>query len=157
MTEESNGELLRFIATTVEALRDESLGGGMATKDDLAELRIATKDDLAELRMATKDDLAELRMAMKDELIGLSEEITAVRSEAKADVARLEARMDTGFTTVRGDIERVNFRLDSIDRALSTRLSQVETEVSRIRSVVYLLAKNQPELLRLLGSNPPLV
>jgi hypothetical protein len=133
MTEGANGELLRFIATTVEALRDrvESQGGQV--------------ESLSE-RMATKDDL-----------IGLREEITAVRSEAKADRARLEARMDAGFLTVRGDLERVNLRLDSIDRALSTRMSQVETDVSRIRSVVYLLAKNQPDLLRLLGSAPPLV
>jgi predicted nucleic acid-binding Zn-ribbon protein len=63
----------------------------------------------------------------------------------------MENRMDAGFTAVRGDIERVHLRLDSIERMLSARLDRVETEVSRLRSVVYLLVKDRPELLRLLG------
>ena len=112
MAQQGNGDLLQFIAATVESLRD---------------------------RMATKDDLAELRQ------------------ETKAGFARLEARMDASFTAVRGDLERVNLRLDSIAGALSTRLSQLETEVSRLRSVVYLLVRDRPELLRLLGSDPPVV
>src|SRR5437867_2603784 len=98
---EGKNDLLQFIATTVETMRDQ---------------------------MATKSDLR-----------------------------RLEERMATGFTAVRGDIERVSLRLDTIERALSARLSQIETDMSRLRSVIYLLVKDQPELLRLLGSEPPLV
>ena len=41
-----------------------------------------------------------------------------------------------------------------IERMLSARLDRVETEVSRLRSVVYLLVKERPELLRLLGETP---
>jgi hypothetical protein len=63
----------------------------------------------------------------------------------------LEYRVDAGFTAVRGGIEQVHLRLDSIERMLSARLDRIENEVSRLRSVVYLLVKDRPELLRLLG------
>ena len=124
---EGKNNLLQFIATTLETMRDQ-----MATKSELRQL---------EERMVTKSELRRLeeRMATKSEL------------------HRLEEKMEAGFIAVRGDIERVSLRLDTIERALSARLSLIETEVSRLRSVVYLLVKDQPELLRLLGTEPPLV
>ena len=73
----------------------------------------------------------------------------------KSDIARLEDKIDVGLTAVRGDIEQVHLRLDAIERALTARLGQIETEVSRLRSVVYLLVKDRPEMLRLLGQTPP--
>jgi hypothetical protein len=73
----------------------------------------------------------------------------------KSDVARLEDKIEVGLTAVRGDIERVDLRLDSIEKTLSTRLNQIEAEVSRLRSVVYLLVKDKPDMLRLLGQTPP--
>jgi hypothetical protein len=54
----------------------------------------------------------------------------------KSDIARVESKLETSTAVIRGDIEQVSFRLDSIDRALSTRMGQIETEVSRLRSVV---------------------
>ena len=127
---EGKNDMLKFIAATVETLRDQM--ATMVTKSELRQL---------EEHMATKSELrrVEERMATKSEL------------------RRLEEKMEAGFTAVRGDIERVALRLDTIDRALSARLSQIETEVSRLRSVLYLLVKDQPELLRLLGTEPPLV
>jgi hypothetical protein len=55
----------------------------------------------------------------------------ATKAEAtKADLARLDARIDrleerlvAETTAIRGDIEQVHLRLDSIERALSARLS----------------------------------
>lgn len=156
MTPQDNGDVLRFIAATVESLRDR-----MTTKDDLAQLRQEMKGDLEDLRTDIKGDVAELREETKANLTQLRQETKAdlaqLRQETKSGLARLEAQMDVGFTAVRGDLERVNLRLDSIEGALSTRLSQLETEVSRLRSVVYLLAKDRPELLRLLGSGPPVM
>ncbi|HVF51750.1 MAG TPA: hypothetical protein VNA19_16820 [Pyrinomonadaceae bacterium] len=102
-----NDDLLNFIASTVETMRDQ-----MATKDDIA-------------GMATK-----------------------------SDIARLESKLEVEATAIRGDIEQTHLRLDSIERALSARLSHIETEMSRLRSVVYLLVKDQPEMLRLLGQSP---
>jgi hypothetical protein len=60
-------------------------------------------------------------------------------------------RMEVGFVAVRGDVERVHLRLDAIERMVSGRADRVEAEVSRLRSVVYLLVRDRPELLRLLG------
>jgi outer membrane protein TolC len=98
--------------------------------DDLLTFIAATIESMRD-QMATKSDLE--RMA------------------TKSDIARLEVQL----TAVRGDIEQVHLRLDSIERALTARLSQIETEVSRLRSVVYLLVKDKPEMLRLLGQTPP--
>lgn len=107
---EENGNLLNFIAATVETLRDQ-----METMRD---------------QMATKDDLAQVE-------------------------SRLTNKIEVEITAVRGDIEQVHLRLDGIDRAVSSRLGHVEAEMSRLRSVVYLLVKDKPDMLRLLGQTPP--
>ena len=44
---------------------------------------------------------------------------------------------------------------NAIERTLNSRLNHIESELSRLRSVVYLLVKDRPELLRLLGQEPP--
>ena len=102
--EPENNNLIKFIAATVETMRDQ---------------------------MATKSDLAQVE-------------------------ARLTAKLEVEITAVRGDIEQIHLRLDSIERALRARLDQIETEMSRLRSVVYLLVKDRPDMLRLLGQTPPL-
>ena len=133
-----NDKLIKFIANTVEGLRQrvDAISEQMATKVDLANLRdeMATKDELAAVKaqMATKDELA----AMKEQMA------------TKRDLGRLE-------TTMRGEFEQVHLRLDSIDRRVDTRIGQVETDVSRLRSVVYLLVKDKPDMLRLLGRPDP--
>ena len=100
---EENENLLNFIASTIEMVRD---------------------------RMATKEDLARVE-------------------------ARLTDKIEVETTALRGDIEQVHLRLDGIDRALSSRLNHVEAEMSRMRSVLYLLVKDRPDMLRLLGQTPP--
>ncbi len=106
---EENGNLLNFIASTVEMIRD---------------------------RMATKDDIAQLETRM-DKL------------EGKVD------KLGVDTTVIRGEVEQVHLRLDGIERAISSRLDHVEAEMSRLRSVVYLLVKDRPDMLRLLGQTPP--
>ncbi len=68
-------------------------------------------------------------------------------------IGRVEDHMATkeDVTAIRGDIERVDLRIGNIDRTLSTRMDQVDGAVSRLRSAVYLLAKDRPEILRVLG------
>lgn len=141
MSEEKDRNLINFIAATVEATRDRmdtmqndlsALKDQMATKNDLAALKdqMATKKELAELKdqMATNSDLA----ALKDQMA------------TKNDVV-----------IIRGDIEQVQVRLDSIDHALSGRMGLLETQISRLRSVIYLLVKDKPDMLRLLGQPTP--
>ena len=93
VAESNNNELLGFIASTVEAMRDQ-----MATKSDIASLQVVT-------------------------------------------------------TAIRGDIEQVQLRLDGIEHSVSSRFEHVEGELSRLRSAVYLLGKDRPEVLRLLGTH----
>jgi hypothetical protein len=145
MSSEKDNNLINFIATTVEALRAriDTISDQMATKVDLANLRdqMATKDELAALKdeMATKDDL----MRVESRLDNMREQMAT-----KNDMGRLEA-------TMHGEFEQVRIRLDSIDRGIGSRMGQIETEVSRLRSVVYLLVKDKPEMLRILGPPTP--
>ena len=72
---------------------------------------------------------------------------------SKSDIARLEAKIEAQGTAIRGDIEQVQLRLDTIDHNIASRFEHVEGELSRLRSAVYLLGKDRPEILRLLGHN----
>jgi hypothetical protein len=109
MSSEDDNNLISFIATTVESMRER-----MATKDDLVRIesrmetmreQMATKDDLARLEhslreeMASKDDLARLERTLREQLA------------SKDDLARLE-------TKVRGDFEQVHFRFDTLERVM---------------------------------------
>jgi hypothetical protein len=145
MSGQDDNNLLNFIATTVETMREQ-----MATKEDLVrvESRLETmreRIDIIEGQMATKEELAAVKeqMATKDDLSALKEQMAT-----KDDLSRLA-------TTVRGDFEQVHFRFDTLERVMATRLGQVETDISRLRSVLYLLVKDKPDLLRLLGQPTP--
>lgn len=144
-----NDKLINFIADTVEGLRQrvDTISEQMATKVDLANLRDEMATEIAAVKdqMATKDELAAVKdqMATKNDLAALRMEMAT-----KNDLGRLE-------TTMRGEFEQVHLRLDSIDRRVDTRIGQVETDVSRLHSVVYLLVKDKPDMLRLLGRPDP--
>jgi outer membrane murein-binding lipoprotein Lpp len=129
-------ELINFIATTVEGLRAriDEISDQMATKDDI--VRLESRMEIMREQMATKEDLARV-------------ESRVVHVESKLNT------VDAKTTAIRGDIEQVHIRLDSIDRAVGTRVGQIETDVSRLRSVVYLLVKDKPDMLRLLGQTTP--
>ncbi len=177
---EDNENLLKNIAATVELMRDR-----MATKDDLNRFatkddlnRFATKDDLDHFatkedleRFATKEDLKSFAtkddlksFATKDDLDSLREQVAYLggqvedirdRMATKSDLTRVEDRLVVETTAIRGDIEQVHLRVDGIDRALASRLGNVESEMSRMRSVLYLLVKDRPDMLRLLGQPQP--
>jgi hypothetical protein len=102
---EENENLLNFIASTVEMIRD----------------RLEST--------ATKDDIAGLDSRM--------------------------SRLEVTTTVIKGEVEQVHLRLDGIEKAISSRLDHVESEMSRMRSVLYLLVKDRPDMLRLLGQAPP--
>lgn len=142
---ENDQNLIKFIASTVEAMRDQ-----MATKADLAVVKeqMATKAELA----SVKDDLASVKvdLARVESQMATKDDLAKVRNEmaTKVDLSRLEI-------TMHGEFEQVHLRLDSIDRSLSTRIGQVESEVSRLRSVLYWLVKDNPDMLRLLGQPTP--
>ena len=119
VAESNNDNLIGFIASTVEALRD-----------DVAKMRE---------QMATREDLARLEGRFAEKLARLE--------------GRFTEKVDVSTTSVRGDIEQVQLRLDSIEHGVSSRFEHVEGEISRLRSAVYLLGKDRPEVLRLLGQS----
>ena len=126
MADSDNSELIAFIAGRFEGMADRlnSIEQRMATKEDLA--RLDGRVDVIEERMATKDDLARLD-------------------------GRLGERIDVATTSIRGDIEQVHLRLDSLDHRISSRDEHFDAEISRLRSAVYVLGKDRPDVLRLLG------
>ena len=80
------------------------------------------------------------------------------RFEAMGDrLDAIEQRMvtkeqhDASITSVRGDIEQVHLRLDSMEHSISSGFENVDAEISRLRSAVYVLGKDRPDVLRLLG------
>jgi predicted nucleic acid-binding Zn-ribbon protein len=131
MPEPQDENLLHFLASTVESLGDR-MESGFA--------RLETRMGGLETRMG----------GLESRMDGLESRMDGLESR----MGRLESRVDAGFTAVRGDIEQLHIRIDTIERLISARLDRVETEVSRLRSVVYLLVKDRPDLLRLLGETP---
>ena len=134
--------LLNYIASTAEMILDR-----MATKDDIA--RLDPKIDGVEARLDAKIDGVEVRLDAK---------IDGVEARLGSRMDGLETRMDrleVKVTAISGDLEQVHLRLDSIDRAVSSRLGHFEADMSRMRSVLYLLVKEEPNLLRMLGYMPP--
>lgn len=79
--------------------------------------------------------------------------IASTVEKLRDDVASIREEMATkaDVTVLRGDIEQVQLRLDGIEHSVSSRFEYVEGELSRLRSAVYLLGKDRPEVLRLLG------
>ena len=110
-------ELIGFIASTVETLRDSVM--------------------TMRAQMATKEDLARLEGRFDEKLAHLD--------------GRFTERLGVATTSIRGDIEQIQLRLDSMEHTIASRFENVEGEISRLRSAVYLLGKDHPDVLRLLG------
>ena len=128
-------ELTQVIASeSVSESNDNLIGFIASTVEKLS-------DDVATMRqqMATKDDLARLEGRFTEKLARME--------------GRFTEKLDVSITSVRGDIEQVQLRLDSIEHGVSSRFEHVEGEISRLRSAVYLLGKDRPEVLRLLGQS----
>jgi hypothetical protein len=126
--------LIGFIANTVEKLRDEmaTMRSNMITMQrDMTTMQrdmVIMQGDTATMRreMATKQDLARLE-------------------------GRLSEKLDATATALRGEIEQVHLRLDTIQHGMSSRFEHFEGQLSRVRSAVYILGKDRPDVLRLLG------
>jgi hypothetical protein len=98
---------------------------------------ILNRLNLVEEHMATKDDLARLDGRLNERLASLD--------------GRLSERNEVATTSIRGDIEQIHLRLDSLDHRISSRYEHFDAEISRLRSAVYVLGKDRPDVLRLLG------
>jgi len=89
-----------------------------------------------------------------NELIGfIGGRFEAMSERLNAIEGRMVTREhhDASITSIRGDIEQVQLRLDSMEHSIASRFENVEVEISRLRSAVYVLGKDRPDVLRLLG------
>lgn len=142
---EENGNLLRFIASTVEQIRDR-----MATKEDIEPL--VTREEFEPVR----EQVAFLGGQVEDIRDRMATKGDTVRLDSKFDKLEVKVdRLEVTTTVIKGEVEQVHLRLDGIEKAISSRLDHVESEMSRMRSVLYLLVKDRPDMLRLLGQAPP--
>ena len=89
----------------------------------------------------------------KDVIGYIASTIETMRDQmaTKSDIVRVEDRIGAETTAIRGDIEQVQLRLDSMEHSIASRFENVEVEISRLRSAVYVLGKDRPDVLRLLG------
>jgi hypothetical protein len=80
--------------------------------------------------------------------------VESIRDELTLMRAEMVTRTNFHVTIegVRGEIEQVQLRLDGIEHSVSSRFEIVEGEISRLRSAVYVLGKDRPDVLRLLGT-----
>jgi outer membrane murein-binding lipoprotein Lpp len=108
---------------------------------------IAATVEMIRDRMATKDELANVEARLSSRMDGLESKVDNL--EVKVD------KLEVTTAVIRGEVEQVHLRLDGIDRAVSSKMDHVEAEMSRMRSVLYLLVKDRPDMLRLLGQSPP--
>lgn len=120
--------MLRFSSTMADSNNDELIGFIGGRFEAMNERFEAMGDRLhaIERQMATKEDLARLD-------------------------GRLSERIEVATTSIRGDIEQIHLRLDSLDHRVSSRDEHFDAEISRLRSAVYVLGKDRPDVLRLLG------
>lgn len=89
-----------------------------------------------------------------DNVIGfIASTVERIRDELSLVRAEMVTRtnFDATIAAVRGDIEQVQLRLDGIEHSVSSRFENVEGELSRLRSAVYILGKDRPDVLRLIG------
>lgn len=89
-----------------------------------------------------------------NELIGfIGGRFEAMSERLNAIEGRMVTREhhDASITAVRGDIEQIHLRLDSMEHRISSKDEHFDAEISRLRSAVYVLGKDRPDVLRLLG------
>src|SRR5207244_12480054 len=94
-------------------------------------------------------NIAGMVATIRDEVVKIHDQMATKEDLARVE-GRLSERLDASSTGIRGDIERVHLRLEGIEHVVSSRIEQVEGELSRLRSAVYLLGKDRPEVLGLL-------
>jgi len=78
-------------------------------------------------RLATKDDLHLQGLAFKEDMVVL-------RAELKQDMASLEHKMDGEFAAVRGEIARLDQKIDRLDERLSAKIinTALKTQIAGV-------------------------
>jgi len=122
--DERYGLHAQVLATKVDlaelrlATTSDLTGFRLAMKSDLAELRLATTSDLAQFRAATRSDFAELGAATKSDIAELRSEFTEHRMATKSDLADFRS-------SVTREISETNVRV----ARLETRIAETKSDL----------------------------
>ena len=73
---------------------------GLATKENLRELRSELKGDINELRSELKGDINELRSELKGDIRNLDHKVELIRSELKNDINVMVTNMNANFRVI---------------------------------------------------------
>ena len=73
----------------------EALGGNVATKADLTEVRAVLEADMTAMKAALETDIATVKAALETDIAAVKADIEQLRSETKADLATMRADMET--------------------------------------------------------------
>ncbi len=115
---------------TERVARLEGAYDHLATKADIAELKVATKADIAELKVATKADIAELKVATQTEIaelkVATQAEIAELKVATKEDIQGLERRLDVKIGTVEKEISGLKSSAKTLATAISVGLVVVQ-------------------------------
>ena len=83
---------------------------GVATKEDIGEVRTELKTDIAEVRAELKADIAEVRTELKADIAEVRTELKAEIAEVRTGIAGLRGEMKEDHARLRADFEK--FRAD---------------------------------------------
>ena len=83
---------------------------GVATKEDVGELRTESRTDMGELRTELKTNIAELRTELKADIAEVRTEIALLRADMNAGIDGLRGEMKEDHARLRADFEK--FRAD---------------------------------------------
>jgi hypothetical protein len=165
VAESNDNDVIGFIAGRVETIlnRLDAVESRMATKEDLARLEGRFDEKLEHLDGQFDEKLARLDGQFDEKLARLDgqfdEKLEHLDGQFDEKLARLDGRfterLGVATTSIRGDIEQIQLRLDSMEHSIASRFENVEGELSRLRSAVYILGKDRPDVLRLLGHTNP--
>ena len=84
----------------------ELIGGELATKHDIEELRAATERNIAESRTATQRDIAELRAETKRDIADVRREIAELRASTEQNIEKLRVELKHDIEKLRVELKR---------------------------------------------------
>ena len=78
------------LAEAVVATVGDAIGGNVATKADLAEVKAELKSDIAVVRADLKSDIAAVKADLKSDIAAVKADLAEVKAELKSDIAAVK-------------------------------------------------------------------
>ena len=102
----------------------------LATKEDLAALRMEIKEEIAAHRAETKEEIAAHRAETKEEIAALQEEIkeelAAHRAETKEEIAALQEANEAAHAGINARIDTLQTDVDELKSVVASLVTSVD-------------------------------